>query len=143
MARARVRRRVLAWGLLALTALVGAGCGASSRASVRTFKGHWHGHTRGIDIDGRGHGREYLNVAGYKAPLVVRFRIVRVYGTPSDAVARVLVTSVDGPRAILKMVHRPNLRADDDAALLLKSGVIRDGVTGTDYCAPDVDKCGL
>lgn len=138
-----MRRRFLAWGLLALAALLVAGCGAARRASAQSFAGHWQGHTRGLDIDRSGHGREYLNVAGYAHPLVVRFRILRVYGTPSDAVARVLVTSVDGPRAILKMVHRPNLRADDDAALLLKNGVIRDGVTGGDFCAPHVAKCGL
>lgn len=126
-----------------LAALLLAGCAGTKRASVHTFAGHWRGHTRGIDIARNGHGREYLHVAGIAHPLVVRFRILRVYGTPSDAVARVLVTSVDGPRSILKMVRHPNLRADDDAALLLKHGVIRDGLTGDDYCAPHVDECGL
>lgn len=126
-----------------LAAVVLGGCGAAQRASTRTFVGHWAGHTRGLDIASDGSGREYVNVAGFAHPLVVWFRIVRVYGTRSDAVARVLTTSVVGPKGILRLAHRPNLRADDSGSLLLKHGVITDGLTEDFFCAPHVDECGL
>ena len=105
--------------------------------------GHWSGHTRGLDIASDGRAREYVNVVGFARPLAIRFRILRVYGTGDDAVARVRVTSVAGSRGILKLAHRPNLRADDAGNLLLKHGVITDGLTREVFCAPQVDKCGL
>lgn len=135
--------RLARWGLVPAAALVLAGCGAAHRASVQTFTGHWWGHTRGLDITSGGRGREYVKTAGVARPLIVRFEIVRVYGTAQDAIARVRVTSVEGPRAILEHAHRPHLHAHDGGSLLLKHGVVADGLTGISYCAPHVDKCGL
>lgn len=140
MARPVEVARIAAVAVLA-TVLLG-GCGAARRATARTFVGHWRGHTRRLDIASGGLGREQVQLAGIARPLSIGFRVVRVHGTRDDAVARVLVTSVAGPRRTLARVRHPNLRAGDIGSLLLRHGVITDGLTEDVFCAPHVDECG-
>jgi hypothetical protein len=154
-ARRRARRRRLLLVVALVAALGGAagltlhltgsaGRGSSPVADLATFVGHWSGHTRGIDIDRSGSGREYLS-DGARPVATLRFEILRVTGTPAAVDARIRVTSVHlFVRAAFG--HRGPPRAGELGTLRLRHGIVSDSTTRVFFCAPKPAQkgvCGL
>jgi hypothetical protein len=134
------RGRALAcFGALIGTLLV-AGCGGADDARLTTFVGHWHGHTRGIDVYPSGRGKEYI---GNRTPPIatLTFRVLGVTGTPGVADARIRVTSV-------RIFHRSAFfgslpHTGQLGTLRLRHGIVTDSTTRVVYCAPAIDECDL
>jgi hypothetical protein len=151
--RAGRRRLLLAAALVATLASAaaltlrptgGAREGASPETHLATFVGHWFGHTRGIDIDRSGSGREYLS-DGARPLATLTFKILGVKGTPAAADARIRVTSVhiSDRRAF---GHRGPPRVGELGSLRLRRGIVSDSTTGVYFCAPKPAQkgaCGL
>ena len=133
-----MRGRALACVGILIGSLVLSGCGGPDGAHLTTFVGHWHGHTRGIDVYRSGRGKEYIG-SGAPAIATLTFDVLRVTGTHVVADARIRVTSV---RIIDRSAFFGSLpHAGELGTLRLRHGIVTDSITRVYYCAPAIDEC--
>jgi hypothetical protein len=117
-------------------------CGREHRTKPGPFAGHWWGHTRGLEINADGRGREIVDDGCCSRVVTARFRILRVDGTSSNAVARIKFSFVRLNKAVIAENHVRPFKSGQVGTLRLSRGVITDGLTTVTFCAPNVDKCG-
>jgi hypothetical protein len=133
-------RRLILLSLFALAVVFlagavarGSGVAAAGKVRLRTFAGHWVGHTRKLLITRRGRGSEQIGDGCCDPVVDLTFELSRPRGTTSNASARLRVTSVQA----LDPSAYPNggePRVGQRGRLRLKNGVITESVTGTNYC---------
>lgn len=131
-------RVVLACVVTLMGSVVLTGCGGADDARLTTFVGHWHGHSRGLDVYRSGRGKEYIGT-GTPPIATLTFDILRVAGTSVLAEAHIRVTSVrivDQGAFFGSLPHKGQF-----GALRLRQGVITDSTTRVLYCAPGIDEC--
>lgn len=140
---ADMRRQAIAYlGALLMAALLAA-CGGGDRAIVGTFAGQWSGHTRRLHIARNGEGREIVDDGCCSRVVTVRFRLLRVRGTPEEAEATTKITFARVDKDVFAALHRRPPHAGQIGTLRLRRGVLTDESTKVTFCAEDVDKCGL
>jgi hypothetical protein len=126
--------------------LVLAGPGSAVRggrpASLATFVGHWTGHTRSLTIDRGGRAAEFISSGCCDAVVNLDFRLARPRGTASDATAIATVTAVWVRDRSAFTKRGPPPRVGEHRLLRLRRGVLSEPLTGTNYCAPGVLRCG-
>lgn len=137
--------RAVVYATCAVT-LVLAGSSAAAEtarpATLATFAGHWSGHTRSLTISRRGRAAEAIS-SGCCDPVVnLDFRLSHPRGTAEDATALATVTAVWVRDRSAYSAKSPAPRVGERRLIRLRNGVITESLTGTDYCAPGVSKCG-
>ena len=132
--------------LLVATCLVASHSSAEGstprRATLATFAGYWWGHTRGLRIMRDGHAAESISSGCCDRVIIVDFRLSRLRGTSRDAAAAATVTAVWVRDRSAFTKARPAPQLGETRTIRLRNGVISETLTGADYCAPRVDKCG-
>jgi hypothetical protein len=118
-------------------------CGGEHRTKPGPFAGHWWGHTRRLEINPEGRGREIVDDGCCNRVVTARFRILRVNGTPSNAVARITFSVVRLDKAVCRENHIRPFKSGQVGTLRLSRGVVTDDLTTVTFCAENVDKCGL
>jgi len=145
------RRNMLGWAggaliLVALSAAIIAGVKKldgpanpdSDAATLATFAGYWWGHDRGLRITRDGRASEALNSGCCDRVIDLQFRLSR----PRVARATATVTAVRVRDHSVYSPAHPAPHIDETWTLPLRHGVIEETLTGTNYCAPEVGKCG-
>jgi hypothetical protein len=117
-------------------------CGGEHTTDPGPFAGHWWGHTRGLEIKADGRGREIVDDGCCSRVVTARFRMMRVNGTSSNAVAQIKFNFVRLNRAVFAENHIRPFKSGQVGTLRLSRGVVTDGLTTVTFCAPNVDKCG-
>ncbi|MDX6450590.1 MAG: hypothetical protein QOH16_639 [Gaiellaceae bacterium] len=115
------------------------------QATIAMFTGYWWGHGRGLTISRGGRASERLNANCCKTVLDVVFQLSHPRGTRRVATVTATVTAVrvrdrsffQGKGAV------PPPQVGESRRLLFRDGRITETLTGTNYCAPSVDGCGL
>jgi len=129
-----------------LVALPGT-CGGSSHASAAgPFVGEWSGHTRHLTVTRDGHGRELVSDGCCDLVLLLRFRVLKVRGTPARAFATFKVTSAQVNNNDFAAIHRRPPRVDQVGTLRLEHGIVTDELTEVTFCgdkAARAGTCGL
>lgn len=112
------------------------------KATLAMFAGRWWGHTRGLTVRRSGRAAESI-YSGCCDPVInLDFRITHPRGTASDATAIATVTAVWIRDRSAFTKQDPAPRVGERRVIRLRAGVISETLTGTDYCARTVDKCG-
>jgi len=149
------RRNMLGWAggaliVVALSAAIIAGVkkldGPANRhsdaATLVTFAGYWWGHDRGLRITRDGRASEALNSGCCDRVIDLKFRLSRPRGSTRVAKATATVTAVRVRDHSVYSPAHPAPHIDETWTLPLRHGVIEETLTGTNYCAPEVGKCG-
>jgi hypothetical protein len=105
--------------------------------------GYWWGHTRRLEINSEGQGREIVDDGCCHRVITARFRILRVNGTRASAVARVKFSFVRVDEAAFAENHIRPFKSGQVGTIRLRHGVVTDELTTVTFCAKNVDKCGL
>src|SRR4051812_47936488 len=134
------RRRVVA--LITVPILLSA-CGGEHRTKAGPFAGYWWGHTRRLEINPDGRGREIVDDGCCYRVITAPFRILRVIGRSANAVARIKFNFVRLDKAVFAENHIRLFRNGQVGTLRLRHGVVTDDLTTVTFCAENVDKCGL
>jgi hypothetical protein len=113
---------------------------AARRATLATFAGYWWGHDRGLSISRDGRAKESINSGCCFPEIDVWLRFSRPRGSPRFAAATATITAVRIHGHRLYAV-RP-ARVGQRFTLRLRNGVITEPLTGANYCAATIDKCG-
>ncbi|HXY85974.1 MAG TPA: hypothetical protein VEH52_10900 [Gaiellaceae bacterium] len=127
--------------VLALLALLVAGCGQGGGATLGAFSGKWVGHTRTLTI-ADGSAKESIYSGCCDAVIALRLRLSSPHGTPKDASATATVTAV---RVLDKSAFtktRPAPQVGETETLRLRDGVISDRLTRATYCDPAAESAG-
>jgi hypothetical protein len=135
------RRRIVA--LVTVLPVLLPACGGEHRTKPGPFAGYWWGHTPRLEINPEGRGREIVDDGCCYRVVTARFRILRVNGTPSNAVARIQFTFVRLDKAVFAENHIRRFKSGQVGTLRLRRGVVTDQLTTVTFCAKNVDKCGL
>lgn len=93
--------------------------------------------------DQPGGRREIVDDGCCNRVVTARFRILRVNGTPSNAVARITFSVVRLDKAVCRENHIRPFKSGQVGTLRLSRGVVTDDLTTVTFCAENVDKCGL
>ena len=137
----RPDRRAIA--VLAVAVILG-GCvnhqSTARRATLATFTGYWWGHDRGLRITRQGLAKESINSGCCFRELDLTFRLSQPRGSQRFAAATATITAVHIHGHRLYVVRPP--RVGRRFTLRLRNGVITEPLTGINYCAPTVGKCG-
>jgi len=117
-------------------------CGGGRATRPGPFAGYWWGHTRGLQIDADGRGREIVDDGCCHRVVTARFRILRVNDASSNVVAHVKFSFVRLDEAVFAKNHVRPFKSGQVGTLSLRRGVVTDGLTRVTFCAKNVDKCG-
>jgi hypothetical protein len=112
------------------------------RATLETFAGYWWGHSRGLKITSTGRASEQINSNCCTHAVKYTFRLVQPRGTVAHASVAFRVTSVTLWRKSWVTQGKPRPRVGERGELRLNHGVIVNSLTGFNYCARTVGKCG-
>jgi hypothetical protein len=118
-------------------------CGGDKRANPGPFAGHWSGHTRRLEINPDGRGREIVDDGCCSRVVTALFQILRVKGTPTRAVARIKLTFARIDNAVFAENHIRPPKVGEVGTLRLRHGIVTDDLTTITFCAVKVDRCGL
>jgi hypothetical protein len=127
--------RIAALPAAAMATSALAGCGGD-KATLATFTGTWQGHGRTLKITRTGNAEERISLGLGHFVIALRFHLSRPRGTPHDAMATATVTAVRiGDRSAFTAA-RPPPRVGESRTIRLRDGVIRETLTGANYCSP-------
>ena len=99
------------------------------KADLKTFTGHWGGHTRRLIITRSGLGTEIVDDGCCTPVFNFAFQLVRASGTVKNATAIVRVTAV----RLWKSNHRPHV--GQIGRLVLKNGIVTDNLSHVYFCS--------
>jgi hypothetical protein len=117
----------------------------SDAAKLAMFTGYWWGHGRGLTVTRGGRASERLNANCCKVVLDLKLQLSRPRGTARVAtvIATVMAVHVRDRSFFQGRGAIPPPHVGESRTLLFRDGRITETVTGTNYCAPAVDGCGL
>ena len=111
-------------------------------AAFAAFAGRWWGHTRGLTIRSDGHAAEFISSGCCDPVINLDFRLSRPRGNTEDATAVATVTAVWVRDRSAFTAADPAPHVGERRVIRLRDGVITEPITGTNYCAAGVLKCG-
>lgn len=127
--------RIAALPVAAMATFALAGCGGDE-ATPATFAGTWQGHGRTLKITRTGNAEERISLGLGHFVIALRFQLSRPRGTPHDATATAMATTVRfGDRSAFT-ASRPAPRAGESRRIRVRNGVITETLTGASYCGP-------
>ena len=135
------RRRIAA--LVTVIPVLLPACGGEHRTKPGPFAGFWSGHTRRLEINPEGRGREIVDDGCCYRVITARFRFLHVKGAPTNAVATIKFTFVRVDKPAFAENHIRPFKSGQVGTLRLQRGVVTDDLTTVTFCAENVDKCGL
>jgi len=130
--------------VLGVSTLFAATANASTprQAGLAAFAGRWWGHTRGLTIRRDGRAAEFISSGCCDPVINLDFRLSRPRGTRADATAVATVTAVWVRDRSAFTAAAPAPHVGERRVIRLRDGVITEPITGTNYCAAGVLKCG-
>jgi glucose/arabinose dehydrogenase len=110
--------------------------------TLAVFAGKWLGHTRTLTIDPSGRALESIYVGCCDHQVDLTLQLSNPQGLPNNATATATVRNVRVYNPKDFTASQPPPRVGQTGQLTLKSGVITEPLTKTNYCTPAAGRTG-